>query len=131
MISLAMLVVCAGESFSTPGTITGCSLPTNSTCGGRPGEKIRSLTLSDTASICCKTFARFNAAGGGVVCRAGGSSIALMKFVARLEKLVKPPANAGGSGSHLSKRFDDKEGHVIMRAHAFGPIKHVAVNRID
>ena len=65
MIILAMAKVCAGVSFSRPGIGTGCSLPTSSICGGRPGEKIRSLTLSETASICCRTFARLSGAGVG------------------------------------------------------------------
>src|SRR5690242_20167075 len=38
-----------------PGMFTAVSLPINSTCGGRPGEKIRSEILSDTESINCTT----------------------------------------------------------------------------
>ncbi len=51
MINFAMLAVCAGVSFSNPGMRTGWSFPVSSICGGRPGEKIRSLTLSETRSI--------------------------------------------------------------------------------
>src|ERR1041384_455565 len=64
IINLAIPKVCAGVSLSNPGTGTPCSLPTNSICGGRPGEKIKSLTLSETPSICCRTVARFRGAGG-------------------------------------------------------------------
>src|SRR5947209_7562652 len=68
-ISLAIEAVCAGRSLSRPGTATACNSPINSTCGGRPGEKIRSLTLSETDSMCCSTFRKLSwggaPAGGG------------------------------------------------------------------
>jgi len=55
MSALAMPAVCAGVSSSMPGMFTAVSLPINSTCGGRPGEKIRSDILSDTDNINCTT----------------------------------------------------------------------------
>src|SRR5581483_4489906 len=55
MSALAIPAVCAGVSFSMPGILIGVSLPMSSTCGGRPGEKIRSDILSDTESIICTT----------------------------------------------------------------------------
>src|SRR6267142_3023320 len=64
MISLAMLAVCGGTSFSSPGIGTGSSLPANSIWGGRPGENIRSLTLSDALSICRSIARKFK--GGGL-----------------------------------------------------------------
>jgi hypothetical protein len=39
------------ELFESGNLGTGCNSPISSTCGGRPGEKIRSLTLSETASM--------------------------------------------------------------------------------
>src|ERR1041385_5742456 len=57
-----MPVVWAGVNFSSPGTLTGTSFPASSTCGGRPGEKIRSLTLLDIPSICRSTTTKFGAA---------------------------------------------------------------------
>jgi hypothetical protein len=45
---------------------TGTSFPANSTCGGRPGLKIKSLTLSDARNISRKTATKLS--GGGVGC---------------------------------------------------------------
>jgi hypothetical protein len=60
-----MLAVCAGNSFSRPAMRTGTSLPANSICGGRPGLKIRSLTLSDARNISRKTAMKFSVGGAG------------------------------------------------------------------
>src|SRR3954449_241542 len=62
--SLAIAAVCAGNNFSRPGMLTGFSSPDNSTCGGRPGEKSKSLTLLEARSICRSTIMKFK--GGGV-----------------------------------------------------------------
>jgi hypothetical protein len=56
--------VWAGVNFSNPAMRTGTSLPANSICGGRPGLKIKSLTLSEARSISRKIETKFN--GGGV-----------------------------------------------------------------
>src|SRR5258708_13513938 len=49
--STAMWGVSAGESPVIPGTCIGINWPYTCTCGGRPGEKIRSLTFSDARNI--------------------------------------------------------------------------------
>jgi hypothetical protein len=64
MISFAIPAVWAGVNFSNPAMRTGTSLPANSICGGRPGLKIKSLTLSEARSISRKIETKFN--GGGV-----------------------------------------------------------------
>src|ERR1051325_7939384 len=65
MMSLAMPAVWVGKSFCKPATRTGTSFPANSICGGRPGLKIKSLTLSEARSISRRTATKFS--GGGVV----------------------------------------------------------------
>jgi len=55
--------VWAGVNFSRPAMRTGTSFPANSICGGRPGLKIRSLTLSDARNISRKTKMKFGGAG--------------------------------------------------------------------
>jgi hypothetical protein len=86
MMILAMPKVCAGVNLSSPGIATGCSFEINSICGGRPGEKIRSLTLSDTANICWRTLARFSDAGVETV-----ASAALVSKVVLIRVLVSEP----------------------------------------
>jgi hypothetical protein len=85
MITFAMLAVWAGVSFSNPGKLTGCSLPESSTCGGRPGEKIKSLTLSEVLSICRNKAMKFN--GGGVPAGEGGV-IGLLIFDLEIPRLA-------------------------------------------
>ena len=48
------------------------SFPESSICGGRPGLKIRSLTLSEARSISRKTLMKFG--GGGDCAEAGRCS---------------------------------------------------------
>ena len=67
---LEIAAVWCGKSFSKPGTATGVSLPMSSICGGRPGEKIRSLTLSETESIRFSTAMKFCSAVAVGVCGA-------------------------------------------------------------
>src|SRR5205085_8688370 len=74
-----MPAVWAGVNFSSPGTGTPCNLPSNSICGGRPGEKIRSLTLSETASIVLSTSRKF--IGAPVVCVFGVCGVLIRRFV--------------------------------------------------
>ena len=64
MMSLAIPAVWAGVSFSKPEILTGTNFPANSICGGLPGLKIRSLTLSDARSISRKIAMKLR--GGGV-----------------------------------------------------------------
>lgn len=52
----------AGVNFSKPLIRTGTSFPEISICGGLPGLKIRSLTLSDARNISRSTVMKF---GGG------------------------------------------------------------------
>src|SRR4051812_6961855 len=49
--SLAILAVSSGPSAVIPGTGTGVSWLVSSTCGGRPGEMIKSLTPVAKVSI--------------------------------------------------------------------------------
>src|SRR6185369_15856631 len=65
MISLAIPAVWAGVNFSRPAMRTGTSFPANSICGGRPGLKIRSLTLSEARSISRKIEMKFSGGGAG------------------------------------------------------------------
>jgi hypothetical protein len=67
---LAIADVCCGRSFSRPGIGTGVSLPMSSTCGGRPGEKMRSLTSSDRPSIVLRTSWKLSV--GAACCTWGG-----------------------------------------------------------
>src|SRR5690349_16932454 len=64
MMSLAIPAVWAGVSFSKPAIFTGTSFPASSICGGRPGLKIKSLTLSEARSISRKIAMKLG--GGGV-----------------------------------------------------------------
>jgi len=64
MMSLAIPAVWAGVSFSKPAIFTGTSFPASSICGGRPGLKIKSLTLSDARNISRKIAMKLG--GGGV-----------------------------------------------------------------
>jgi polyferredoxin len=61
--------VWAGVNFSRPAIRTGTSFPASSICGGRPGLKIKSLTLSDAVNISRKMAMKFNggAVGGWLV----------------------------------------------------------------
>jgi hypothetical protein len=63
MMTLAIPAVWAGVNFSSPGTFTGWSLPANSIWGGRPGEKIKSLTFSEALSISRSTAMKFGVDG--------------------------------------------------------------------
>ena len=65
MINLAIPAVWAGVNFSSPAMRTGTSFPANSICGGRPGLKIRSLTLSEARSISRNTAMKFGGGGAG------------------------------------------------------------------
>jgi hypothetical protein len=65
IISFAIPAVCAGVNFSKPAIRTGTKFPVNSICGGRPGLKIRSLTLPDARSISRKIAMKFNGGGAG------------------------------------------------------------------
>jgi len=51
MNSPAMRVVSSAVSIGTCSIFTGTSWPLSSTCGGRPGEKMRSLTFFETRSM--------------------------------------------------------------------------------
>jgi hypothetical protein len=64
MRSFAIAVVWFGRSFSSPGIGTGCKAPISSICGGRPGEKMRSLTLSETDNMRCRTPTKFICGAG-------------------------------------------------------------------
>src|SRR4051794_19167014 len=69
MINFAIPAVWAGVNFSRPAIRTGTNFPASSICGGRPGLKIRSLTLSEARSISRRIAMKFNggACGGGLV----------------------------------------------------------------
>src|ERR1700751_5598235 len=49
--SAAMRRVSSADKTVSPSTCTGTNCPKTSTCGGRPGEKIRSLTFSEARNI--------------------------------------------------------------------------------
>src|SRR5579883_2222703 len=49
--SLAMPAVCSGMRCGSPDTLMGTSWPSSSTCGGRPGEKSKSLTRESQFTI--------------------------------------------------------------------------------
>ena len=49
--SVAMRRVISGRSLPTPAIFTSFNWPFNSTCGMRPGEKIKSLICLETSSI--------------------------------------------------------------------------------
>src|SRR5205085_11828965 len=102
-----MPAVWAGVNFSSPGTGTPCNLPSNSICGGRPGEKIRSLTLSETASIVLSTSRKF--IGAPVVCVFGVCGVLIRRFVQwttfreACDEIATPSANQRATcGVHLS-----------------------------
>ena len=57
MRSSAICCVCAVVNTSRPRNGKGTSSPLDSTCGGRPGEKIRSLTLSRCWSMAAMSWA--------------------------------------------------------------------------
>src|SRR5437016_2465398 len=103
---------------------TPCSLLTSSICGGRPGEKIRSLTLSETSNICCSTLARFSEPGAAGASWAGVSEIALI-YVYQLACFASSLL-----GFQLQS-LNDEEGNIIGRAQPLGPTEHVAMNEID
>lgn len=62
---------------------TGTSFPANSTCGGLPGLKIKSLTLSDARNISRKTATKFG--GGGVACACWGFTVGRSLLILILE----------------------------------------------
>src|SRR4026207_442466 len=72
MINFEIPAVWAGSNFSRPAIRTGTSFPASSICGGRPGLKIKSLTLSDAVNISRKMAMKFNGgAEGGWLVRFG------------------------------------------------------------
>src|SRR5215204_427292 len=96
MISFAMPAVWAGVNLSSPGTRTGTSFPANSTCGGRPGLNIRSLTLSEARSISRRTATKFSAGGpGGWVIEVVGDWLLILELFVWLarQKLTTTFAN--------------------------------------
>src|SRR2546423_2515674 len=123
MTSLAIPAVCAGESFSTPGISTGWSLPTSSTCGARPGEKIKSLTLSETASMRCNTVARLRA-GCDVASTFGVVKVALIYVLRSFKWLFN-------SFKVTSKRLNDKKCHVISSAFPISPFQQITMKKVD
>ena len=60
-----MPAVWAGVNFSNPAIFTGTNFPASSICGGRPGLKIRSLTLLDARSISRKIAMKLSGGGAG------------------------------------------------------------------
>src|SRR3989338_3719688 len=54
--SVAMRTVSSGRSIASPSIFTGVSRLLSSTCGGRPGEKIKSLTCGETRSMVASTI---------------------------------------------------------------------------
>jgi len=79
-----MAAVCAGNSLSRPGTFTGTNLPVSSTCGGRPGENSKSLTLSEARNIWRRMVMK--SSGGGLfaglpaVADAGGGAVLMISL---------------------------------------------------
>src|SRR5207302_2017048 len=81
----ATACVISGVSISQPGAGTGSSAPRSSTCGGRPGEKMRSEILSDRRIIIATRF------GNGT--RALADIARIMRAASRLphDLLQEPP----------------------------------------
>src|SRR5438067_2882804 len=65
MISMASRAVCSGLSMGSCGMLTGTSLPLDSTCGGLPGERIRSLTPGAALSMAAIMSCMATGNGGG------------------------------------------------------------------
>src|SRR5437588_5344221 len=70
----AMAAVISGVSISQPGAGTGSSAPRSSTCGGRPGEKIRSEILSDLRIIIATRFGKGTRALADISCHDANAS---------------------------------------------------------
>src|ERR1051325_3554348 len=92
MMSLAIPAVCAGVNFSKPAIFTGTSFPASSICGGLPGLKIKSLTLSDALSISRKIAMKLGGGGvGGWLVTVGRS---LLILISELFAMVARQKNA-------------------------------------
>src|SRR3990172_8213774 len=67
-----------------PSTLTGTSCPLNSTCGGRPGEKIKSLTCLEVLSMAIRIASVIDAgcaAAGAAGAAAVGVGLAVVLTV--------------------------------------------------
>src|SRR3990172_4770214 len=96
--SMAIWAVASGVRMGIPGIFTGVNWPLSSTCGGRPGEKIRSLTCLETPSIATRIESVVGTAWGG-----GGATVALGAAGFGVIATVVPPSNQIG---RLRKRHD-------------------------
>src|ERR1041385_4810587 len=110
-----MRTVSSGRSIGRPSIFTGVSWPLSSTCGGRPGEKIRSLTDGDTRSIVARTpcvggagAAAGAAAGAGIAGVATGVLSSQEFFGGELWGNRQPPAKDGQFNSTCERCQDFK-----------------------
>src|SRR5437762_3384222 len=95
---------------------TGTSFPANSTCGGRPGLKIKSLTLSDVRSISRKTATKLGGGGGTAWLFTFGCSLLIL--IQELFAILARQDRVGEQTSLVQRTSNsslDQDGSVKLR----------------